>query len=154
VTDGYVTRPATDGDAPAIRALTRASYAKWVPIIGREPTPMAADYEAAVRNHQFGLMYLGTELIGLVEMIPKPDHLLIENVAVAPDHQGKGLGRALLVHAERVAATSGYDEIRLYTNQRFESNIQLYLRFGYEVFLEEPFPGRGVAVHMKKPVAA
>ena len=38
-------------DAPAIRDLTRAAYAKWVPVIGREPKPMGADYDLAVRAH-------------------------------------------------------------------------------------------------------
>lgn len=35
-------RAAADGDAAPIRDLRRAAYAKWVPIIGREPLPMAA----------------------------------------------------------------------------------------------------------------
>ena len=33
-------RRATPRDAEAVRALTRAAYAKWVPLIGREPRPM------------------------------------------------------------------------------------------------------------------
>jgi len=36
-----VIRQAVDADAPAILALTRAAYAKWVPVI--EPTPMLRD---------------------------------------------------------------------------------------------------------------
>ena len=27
------------GPADAVRALTRLAYAKWVPLVGREPTP-------------------------------------------------------------------------------------------------------------------
>ncbi len=153
MTDGCAIRTAINTDAPAILALTRAAYAKWVPLIGREPKPMTADYEAAIRDHRFGLLYLEGELAALVEMIPQTDHLLIENVAVAPGHQGKGLGRTLLLHAEAVAKAGGYDEVRLYTNQRFEENVRLYLRFGYEIFREEQHPTRGVAVHMKKPLA-
>ena len=38
-------------DAAAIRALSRAAYGKWVPLIGREPKPMTADYGKAVREH-------------------------------------------------------------------------------------------------------
>jgi ribosomal protein S18 acetylase RimI-like enzyme len=34
------------------------------------------------------------------------DHLWIENVAVAPEGQGRGYGRLLLAHAERRAAES------------------------------------------------
>ena len=39
-----VLRRAGPDDAGAIRSLTRAAYAKWVPVIGREPMPMQADY--------------------------------------------------------------------------------------------------------------
>lgn len=46
-------------DAAAIRALTRQAYAKWTPVIGREPLPMTADYEQAVLRHRFDLLYAG-----------------------------------------------------------------------------------------------
>ena len=36
-------RPARRDDAEAIRDLVRAAYAKWVPLIGREPMPMKED---------------------------------------------------------------------------------------------------------------
>ena len=36
-------RPAVAAEAARIRALTRAAYAKWVAVIGREPLPMQAD---------------------------------------------------------------------------------------------------------------
>src|SRR3954468_6900530 len=90
-------------DAAAIRDLTRQAYAKWVPLIGREPKPMQADYERAVREHRIDLALLDGVLAGLIETIEQPDHLLIENVAVAPAFQGRGLGRRLMAHAERLA---------------------------------------------------
>jgi len=142
-------RLGTIADAAAIRALTRAAYAKWVPLIGREPKPMTADYEAAVRNHRFDLLYADGVLAALLETIRAPDHLLIENVAVLPEHQGKGLGRRLLAHAEDLAWSSGYGEIRLYTNQRFAENVELYRRVGYRIDREETGE-RGVTVYMSK----
>jgi GNAT superfamily N-acetyltransferase len=59
---------------------------------------MTADYEAAVRNHEIDMLYLGDALVGLVEMAAR-DHLLIVNVAVAPERQGKGVGPRLMAHA-------------------------------------------------------
>ena len=44
-------RPAVAADALRIRALTRAAYAKWVAVIGREPSPMQADTERASREY-------------------------------------------------------------------------------------------------------
>jgi hypothetical protein len=55
-------RRATIAEAPAIRALTRQAYAKWVPLIGREPKPMGADYVQAVQKHRIDLLYIGSEL--------------------------------------------------------------------------------------------
>jgi ribosomal protein S18 acetylase RimI-like enzyme len=142
-------RRATVADASAIRALTRAAYAKWVPLIGREPLPMAADYEHAVRHHLIDLLYDGGELAALIEMIAGEGHLLIENVAVSPGFQGRGFGRRLMAHAESVAAGLGLPEIKLYTNKLFEENVALYHKLGYAIDNEEPFKG-GVIVHMGK----
>ena len=142
-------RRATPADAPAVRDLTRAAYAKWIPIIGREPKPMAADYHAAVRDHLVDLLHVDGTLAALVETISEPDHLLIENVAVAPAFQGAGHGRRMMYHAERLAATLGHGEVRLYTNQMFADNVRLYLALGYRIDREE----RGVlgmTVYMSK----
>jgi len=144
-------RPATAADVAAIRALTREAYAKWVPIIGREPKPMTADYALAVQRHRIDLLELNGELAGLIEMILGPDHVLIENVAVAPACQGRGFGRMLLAHAEQVTASLGHDDIRLYTNWMFAENIALYLKLGYAVGRAEVL-ALGTVVHMSKRV--
>jgi hypothetical protein len=75
-----------------IRVLTREAYAKWVPLIGREPLPMLADYAEAVQKHRIDLLYLAGDLAALIEMIPQTGHLLIENVAVSPAFQRRGGG--------------------------------------------------------------
>ena len=144
---------ASQADAAVIRQLTREAYAKWVPLIGREPKPMAADYAEAVRKHRFDLLYVNGELAALIETIRCSDHLLIENIAVSPSCQGKGYGRMLLAHAEKLAAASNFREIKLYTNKLFAENVQLYLRLGYCVDREEEVKG-GTVVHMSKPLRA
>ncbi len=143
-------RRATIADAAAVRELTRAAYAKWVPLLGREPRPMTADYEASVRNHLVDLLSVDGEATALIEMAPTADHLLIVNVAVAPAHQGRGFGRALMAHAEEVTRSLGLGEVRLYTNALFAENLRLYSRLGYRVEHEEEHPQFGVAVYMRK----
>jgi ribosomal protein S18 acetylase RimI-like enzyme len=138
-------------DAGAILALTREAYSKWVPVIGREPLPMTADYDEAVRKHRIELLYVDGQLAAVIEMIPESDHLLIENIAVAPTFQNRGLGRGLLAHAEQVAASLKYPVIRLYTNKLFAGNVRLYQRVGYRVDREEEFLG-GITVYMSKLV--
>jgi GNAT superfamily N-acetyltransferase len=144
-------RRAVPADAGAVRALTRQAYASWVPLIGREPKPMRADYDRAVREHRIDLAYQDATLAGLIETIARPDHLLIENVAVAPSWQGRGIGRVLMAHAERLAAIGRHGELRLYTNKAFAENVALYLRLGYRIDREETLPV-GIAVHLSKMV--
>ena len=147
--DDVELRQGVAADASAIRELTREAYAKWVPLIGREPKPMTADYAEAIRDHRFDLLHLERKLVALIETIRQADHLLIENVAVSPPFQGRGYGRMLLAHAEQLAASSGFGEIKLYTNKVFAENIRLYAKLGYHVDREEKFKG-GFVVHMSK----
>lgn len=143
-------RRAVAADAPAIRDLTRAAYAKWVPLIGREPKPMTADYDRAVRDHLIDVHEVDGAIVALVEVIPETDCLLIENIAVRPDRHGQGLGDQLLRHAEDVARRLGHAIVRLYTNGAFATNIAFYARRGYAVFDRAPLPAGGEVVHMRK----
>lgn len=143
-------------DAAAIHDLTHAAYAKWVPLLGRPPKPMTADYDVAVRDHLIDLLFVGSarrELAALIEMIPRSDHLLIENLAVSPNFQGGGYGRQLMAHAEEVARALGHHLVRLYTNKLFAANLRFYQRLGYQLDGEEPFKG-GFLVHFSKTLAA
>jgi GNAT superfamily N-acetyltransferase len=143
---------ATLADAWAVRDLVRGAYAQWVPVIGREPKPMGADYEAAVRDHLVDLLYVDFDLAGVIEMVPEAGQLLIENVAVAPAFRGRRLGLALLGHAESVARALGFSRLRLYTNQKFAANIGLYEGCGYAIDRSEPISD-GVVIHMSKSLA-
>ncbi|MFA6113403.1 MAG: GNAT family N-acetyltransferase [Sphingomonas sp.] len=151
MTDPITLRRANAADAAAIRALVRDAYAKWVPVVGREPRPMSADYDKAVRDHRIDLLYLDGALAALIETIDEPECLLIENVAVSPAFQGRGLGRHLLAHAEALAVAAGQARIRLFTNKLMVANQQLYARLGYGFDGEEAFPG-AIAVHMSKSI--
>src|SRR5260370_36673911 len=146
-------RRAVASAVAGIRTLTREAYAKGVPLMGREPKPMTADYAEAVRNHRIDLLHVVGTLAALIETIPEVDHLLVENVAVSPAFQGRGIGRKLMAHAEQIAASLGHGEIRLYTNKLFAENIELYRKLRYRIDRGEVLTV-GVAVHMSKPVRA
>ncbi|MFZ5675361.1 MAG: GNAT family N-acetyltransferase [Pseudomonadota bacterium] len=145
-------RRAGPDDAGMVRDLTRKAYAKWCAVIGREPLPMSADYNHAVRHHVIDLAYRDGRLVGLVEMIPRADDLLIENVCVDPDGQAGGIGRQLVAHAEAETRRRGHRVIRLYTNKLFAANLGFYAAQGYEIEREEPFKG-GILVHFRKHLA-
>jgi GNAT superfamily N-acetyltransferase len=139
-------------DAGAVSDLTRAAYAKWVPVIGREPLPMQADHARAVAEHVVILCEDGPVLMALIELIPAEEHLLIENLAVHPHAQGRGLGETLLRHAEDVARSLGLAEMRLYTNAAFTSNLGFYARRGYEEYRRDAMVPGSITVFMRKSV--
>jgi GNAT superfamily N-acetyltransferase len=145
-------RRATAADAAAVRAFTRAAYAKWVPVVGREPLPMTADYDRAVVEHVIDLLEEHGSLIALIEMAPADGHLLIVNIAVRPDWQGKGLGGRLLQHAERIARSLGLDEIQLYTNALMAANLDFYGRRGYQEYRRATMVPGTVSVFLRKKI--
>jgi ribosomal protein S18 acetylase RimI-like enzyme len=112
---------------------------------------MTANYEEAARNHLIDLQYIDGVLAALIEMISNTDHLLIENVAVSPAFQRKGLGRMLMAHAEEVAASLGHSKLRLCTNKKMVENICLYSSLGYSIDREED-RGDRIGVHMSKAI--
>jgi GNAT superfamily N-acetyltransferase len=146
----FALRRARPGDAAAVRELSRAAYAKWVPLIGREPRPMTADYDRAVIQHRIDLLEEQGKLVALIETVVQEHHVLIENIAVRPDRQGNGLGAVLLAHAEQLALAQGLRETRLYTNAAFASNVAFYAKRGYEEYRREAIVSGGVAILMRK----
>ena len=137
----FTFRPGLPCDAALIRDFVRATYAKWVPVMGREPLPMTADYDLALQNHRFVLAFDGQALAGLIETVAQPDHLWVENIAVRSDLQGKGLGQSLLKLAEAQAREAGLDQVRLLTNAALTSNLRFYQRYGFAVTKTEAFRG-------------
>ena len=144
-------RRANESEALLIQEIVCAAYAKWISVIGREPTPMTADFNKAILMHDFDLAIFDEEVSGLIETCWRADHLWIENVAVHPNRQKIGIGRALLALAERKATQAGLREIRLQTNKAFGSNIALYRAQGYEIDRYEAFLG-GTTVFMSKMI--
>lgn len=126
-------RPARPDEADSLRALVRAAYAGWVPVIGREPAPMGDDYAARIAAGQAWVLEgAGGALLGALILEPAADGaLLLDNVAVRPDRHGQGIGRLLMGFAEAEARRRGAARIRLYTHERMAANIALYRRLGY-----------------------
>ena len=143
-------RRAAVADADPIGDLVHAAYEGYTALIGRTPIPMLADYHEAVRVHETWVLDdPGVGIVGVLELIPRPDQLWIENVAVAPDRQGLGLGRRLLDHAEHEARARGLQSIGLLTNERYARNIALYERDGYVEAHREPHLGTDLVYFRK-----
>lgn len=57
--------------------------------------------------------------------------LVVHRLAVDPDHQGKGIARKLMDHAENYARQNQYDSIRLDTFSQNPRNQRFYNNRGY-----------------------
>jgi N-acetylglutamate synthase-like GNAT family acetyltransferase len=126
-----VIRSAQAADVPAIRRLVRAAYALYVPRLGREPAPVGADYEALVADGAVTVAVDGGVIVGVLVLRPQPTSLLLENVAVAPAAQGRGIGRSLIAFAEQRSRELGLATVSLYTNARMTENLSFYPGLGY-----------------------
>lgn len=74
------------------------------------------------------LRYVGTNVYEFTKM------------AVAPDHRNKGIGKALVRAALRVATSIRATKIILYSNAKLQPAIALYRTFGFqEVPLDGPY---------------
>ena len=124
-------RRATIADTPTIVAIARAAYSKYVPRIGREPPPMVADFAAAIGRNVIAVAEADGEVVGFMIAWPEPEGYLIDNVAVDPARQKRGLGRQLIEHAASEARRLGLPALCLYTNDAMTENLALYRRIGF-----------------------
>ena len=129
--DAPALRFAGPGDLDAIRHCAEAAYAPYVPRIGRRPAPMDADFAALIDAGHVAVIKADGMLAAYVVSYPRGDHLQVENIAVAPSHQGRGLGRLMLAWAEQRACEAGRVAVELYTNAAMTENLTLYPQLGY-----------------------
>ncbi|WP_372344584.1 GNAT family N-acetyltransferase [Streptomyces sp. KL116D] len=143
-------RVATAADVPAVKAVTDAAYHPYIARIGVVPQPMEADHAA---NVAAGLVHVTgePEVVGLVVVEARPDHLFLDSIAVHPDAHGQGVGRTLLAFVDDHARSLGLPEIRLYTNALMWENQKIYPRYGYEV-VERRVDGPYDRIHYRKHV--
>jgi GNAT superfamily N-acetyltransferase len=130
--DEHRIRAATAADASAIANVVDQAYRHYIARIGKPPGPMLDDYAARVSEGAVWVLDEGAVIAGIIVLLPAPNCLLLDNIAVIPARQGLGLGRRLLAFAEAEALRRGYREIRLYTHQTMVENQRLYTSIGYE----------------------
>jgi GNAT superfamily N-acetyltransferase len=125
-------RRAQPTDRAAVEQIVRDAYSMYIERIGKPPGPMLDDYAALIADGTVSVLEDGDgTIVAIIVLLPKPDHLLLDNIAVRPDRQGHGLGRQLIAFAEAEARRLGHAELRLYTHQKMTENIALYARLGF-----------------------
>lgn len=125
-------RKAELSDEPQIRACAEQAFARYVPLIGRKPAPMVADFAAQIAA---GEAYIATDdhgaFQGFIVFCAEDNHIHLESVAVLPRAAGRGVGRELIGFCEKTARERGINAVHLYTNEKMVENISIYPRLGY-----------------------
>lgn len=125
-------RRAEPEDCAAVAAVVNEAYGVYLERIGKPPGPMLDDYAVLIRNGAVSVLADdNSDIVAIVVLLARPDHLLLDNIAVRRDRQGQGLGRRLIAFAEAEARRLGYREVRLYTHVTMTENIALYTRLGF-----------------------
>jgi ribosomal protein S18 acetylase RimI-like enzyme len=125
-------RQAAPKDRAAVEAIVRDAYSMYIERIGKPPGPMRDDYAGRIAEGAVSVFEEPAgDIGGIVVLLPKADHLLLDNVAVRPERQGGGLGRELIAFAVSEARRRGVAELRLYTHATMTENIAFYRRLGF-----------------------
>jgi len=140
---------ATAVDAPQMQACVTAAYAPYIPRIGAKPAPMLDNYTAIITQHSAWVIRHNGRVIALLVLIDKPEMILLDNIAVHPDHQGKKIGKQLMAFAEEQARARGYQAIQLYTHELMHENQAIYRKIGYTEFARKQEKGLA-RIYMKK----
>lgn len=141
-------RPATLSDIPAMVRLEDISFpgdrlsARSLRRLVREGRAvcLVAEVDGQVAGDAVMLLRRGSRSARLY------------SVAVDPAYRRSGIGTALMAEAERLAALSGHDVIRLEVREDNAAAIRRYLAIGYAMTGRKPdfYEDGGAASSMKK----
>jgi GNAT superfamily N-acetyltransferase len=95
---------------------------------------------------------LDDRLVGTVAAVLEDDSLYIRSMAVLPNDRGKGVGRLLLEHVERFAATKGARRMLLCTTPFLLQAIRLYEQYGFQRISDGPLELFGTPLFTMKRI--
>jgi N-acetylglutamate synthase-like GNAT family acetyltransferase len=107
-------RPATSPDAATLAACIDVAYAKYTKRISDGPA-FSDGIADDIADNQVWIAEQDNEIIAGLVLVPQDRFVKLANLAVHPNHSGKGVGRKLIELSEREAKRHGFDELRLNT---------------------------------------
>jgi N-acetylglutamate synthase-like GNAT family acetyltransferase len=126
-------RPAHAADLDAVSQLVHEAYGHYTARLGKQPGPMLDDYARRIADAEVWVLEDEGALAGILVLEEvEGGALLLDNIAIAPNAQGKGHGRTLVAFAEAEARRRGHSQLRLYTHVLMIENVAIYSRLGFE----------------------
>jgi len=120
-------------DAPALNLLLEAAFLDYVRGLGKEwPGPYDWLEPRLVAQEVYAATEAGQILGALVlSQDAAAGRLTVDILAVAPEAQGRGVGRALLAFAEGIARRAGHRDMALHTVAKYTHLVGLYESVGF-----------------------
>lgn len=129
---------ATVHDLEAILALQKLAYQSEAELLGDYSIPPLTqtldDIMADFRRGKILKAVEDGEIIGSVRVYFSDNTLYIGKLIVSPPRQNQGIGTALLQAAEALYPKARYE---LFTSDKSERNLYLYVKNGYTEFKRE-----------------
>ena len=144
-------------DWEALLALIHRAFAFMEDRIDPPSSLNQLDAKALAKTAKAEICFLahdGYRITGCVFCEPGEDHLYVGKLAVDPEHQGKGIGRALMDRAEAEARQLGLAFLELGTRVELTENHRTFAAMGFRKHREHAHPGfdRSTSIFMRKPL--
>ena len=124
-------RNASLDDLRSIERIADAAYQQYVPLLGRKPAPMVADFKCHLINDRVIVFERGGQVLGYAIVLAERPIPLLDNIAVNVSVRGQGVGSALIDHIEAHLIQCGKRCYDLYTNVVMVQNIRWYKSLGF-----------------------
>ncbi|MFW2541621.1 GNAT family N-acetyltransferase [Primorskyibacter sp. 2E107] len=147
--------PADFSDWDALLTLIRRSFAEMDGIIDPPSSAHRLTPQSLAAKARSEHLYLcGTPLTGCAFFAPRPDALYIGKLAIAPDAQRSGLGRAFIAAAETLARRLTLPKLQLETRIELTGNHAAFAALGFVKTAQKAHPGftRPTSITMEKPL--
>jgi ribosomal protein S18 acetylase RimI-like enzyme len=129
--NNLVVRHASLGDSDAVTTIVDAAYAMYIERLGMLPNAMRSDYKVLAGTGDLYVLTEECKVLGAVLLTQTEDSIMVSNLVVHPDDQGKGYGRELMLFAETLAQELRLGAVTLFTNELMHENIKLYSKAGF-----------------------
>jgi GNAT superfamily N-acetyltransferase len=144
-------------DWPAVHALVCESYAYMdgrIDPASSVHTMSAVDFARKAADESVVVATLGELPVGCLFVASLGSWLYVSKMAVSPLHQGRGIGRALMEIARRVAHDRGLLGLELATRIELVENHATFAKLGFVKVAEESHPGfdRVTSIRMRAPL--
>ena len=142
-------------DVDTLAAIEKACFEA-----GYADKMMAREDFASLLNEEDMTVFcrvLDGAVVGYASLYHEPGGAAVnfDSLAVAPEHQGKGLGEELFRHVEQYCEEAGVPQLNLEIKETNYALLKRYHRYGYTCFDIEPgfYADGWGAIRMKKRFA-